>query len=295
MDEHGARLLAEWNQRMEGEILIPLWEKGKSPQYDATYGQREPSLVAYPAENTEGAKSGAVLVCAGGGFSIKAPHEGWPVCEWLNQNGISAFLLDYRLSPYTLPTIIGDAKRAMRVIRHRAAEWGIDPEKIGIMGFSAGGQITVTVSTMFDDGDADSADPAERVSCRPNVQLPCYPAISLVGDEKLEASVSEEQKNGWKTWVNSLLGTDAGRETARAYSAECNVKDNTPPAFLWGTCDDFLYKFWPPYLEALTAKSISFEAHIFSNGPHGMGLAADHPTASAWPEQAAAWLKLQGF
>lgn len=299
MDDHGARLLAEWNQRMEKETRIPLWETGKVPNYNPEHGQREPSMVAYLPNKTQNSGAdglrGAILVCAGGGFTLKAPHEGWPICDWLNANGIAAFLLDYRLSPYTLPTIIGDAKRAMRVIRHSASQLQINPDKIGILGFSAGGQITVSVSTMFDDGDPTSADPVERFSCRPDVQLPCYPAISLIGREKDKQQASPEERDGWQTWVKSLLGPDANRDMARAYSAECNVRDNTPPAFLWGTCDDFLYKFWPPYLEALTEKKISFESHIYSNGPHGMGLAPDHPTARSWPERAAAWLKLQGF
>lgn len=290
MDENAVKMLTEWNLKMEAEDRIPLWESGKSPDYNPAYGQREPSLVAFlpkgkSAESPQ--KCGAVLVCAGGGFSIKAPHEGWPICEWLNANGISAFLLDYRLTPYYLPTIIGDAKRAMRVIRHHAAEWEINPEKIGILGFSAGGQITVSISTMFDKGDPFSSDPIECMSCRPDAQVPCYPAISLIS--------RDDKEEGWQSWVNTLLGPDATPELARAYSGECNVKDGTPPAFLWGTCDDFLYKFWPPYLAALKEKDISFESHIFSNGPHGMGLALEHPTACAWPERAAAWLKLQGF
>lgn len=178
MDENAVKMLTEWNLKMEAEDRIPLWESGKSPDYNPAYGQREPSLVAFlpkgkSAESPQ--KCGAVLVCAGGGFSIKAPHEGWPICEWLNANGISAFLLDYRLTPYYLPTIIGDAKRAMRVIRHHAAEWEINPEKIGILGFSAGGQITVSISTMFDKGDPFSSDPIECMSCRPDgAVLPGY-------------------------------------------------------------------------------------------------------------------------
>ena len=289
MDENGLKMLTEWNVKMGAEDRIPLWEPGKTPDFQAAYNQREPSIVAFlpkkpPADAARG--YGAILVCAGGGFSIKAPHEGWPICEWLNQNGMAAFLLDYRLSPYQLPTIIGDAKRAMRFIRHGAAKWNVNPDKLGILGFSAGGQITVSVSTLFDEGDPQASDPIDRASCRPDVQVPCYPAISLI---------SRNEDDGWQAWVNSLLGSDAAEDLARRYSAECNVRNTTPPAFLWGTCDDFLYKFWPPYLAALKEKDISFESHIFSNGPHGMGLAQEHPTACAWPDRAAAWLKLQGF
>lgn len=310
MDEHGTRLLKEWKERIAREDRIFLWEPGCAPHQDPAYGQDEPSMVAFLPQNAtagpvssppvppaEGGmqesvqasvqRMGAVLVCAGGGFAIKAPHEGWPICEWLNRNGVAAFLLDYRLTPYRLPTIIGDAKRAMRLIRHRADDWGVDPHKIGILGFSAGGQITVTVSTLFDEGNPEAIDPVERVSCRPDVQLPCYPAVSLLSRTKAN--------EGWSNYVRSVLGEEAGEEDARAWSAECQVKSDTPPAFLWGTCDDFLYEFWPPYLAALREKGVSFESHIFSNGPHGMGLAEEHPTASGWPERAMTWLRVQGF
>jgi acetyl esterase/lipase len=289
MDESAMKMLSEWNMKMADEDRIPLWEAGKVPDYHEEYGQREPSIVVFlPKGNPdETALRGAVLVCAGGGFYLKAPHEGWPICEWLNRHGIAAFLLDYRLTPYRLPTIIGDAKRAMRVIRHRSEEWHVNPRKVGILGFSAGGQITVSVSTLFDEGDPNASDPIERVSCRPDAQVPCYPAISMV--------IRNGEDEGWRSWVNSLLGPDAPDDLIRMYSAECSVRDTTPPAFLWGTCDDFLYEFWPPYLAALKKKDISFECHIFSNGPHGMGLAQEHPTAGAWPDRAAAWLILQGF
>ncbi len=298
MDEHGAKLLAEWNERMERETRVPLWEPGTVPDFRPEYGQREPSVVVFPPKPgtvAEGRTPGAGLVCAGGGFSIKAPHEGWPVCEWLNENGIAAFLLDYRLNPYLLPTIIGDAKRAMRLIRHRADAYGIDPHKIGILGFSAGGQITATVSTLFDEGAPEASDPVERISCKPDVQVPCYPVTSLIRQDKASEPADENDADGWTRWMRAMLGADADVAQARAWSPDCNVRSDTPPAFLWGTCDDFLQAFWPPYLAALKEKGVSYESHIFSNGPHGMGLAAEHPTARAWPSLAAAWLKLQGF
>ncbi len=288
MDTEGAKLLAEWNEKMKTEKRIPLWEKGKVTDFKTEYGQEEPSIVAfYPPNwfNDSVAKS-AVLVCAGGGYEIKAPHEGWPICEWLNANGIAAFMLDYRLNPYLVPVILNDAKRAMRTIRYHAKEWQVNPEKIGILGFSAGGGITVSLATLFDEGNPDAEDPVDKISCRPNVQVPCYPAISLIGTK---------EDDQWTSWVTTLFGERVDDSVLRSYSAECNVKENTPPAFLWGTCDDFLYLHWPPYLAALKEKNISFESHIYSNGPHGMGLAKDHDTACSWPERCIAWLKSQGF
>jgi len=290
MTEQDARQLAEWNQRIEAEARIRLWEPDQVPESGSGMGQRDPSITSFlphPDTLAEGRKPGALLVCVGGGFVIKAPHEGWPVCRMLSENGIAAFLLDYRISPCFLPTILGEAKRAMRLIRYRSGEWGIDPERIGVMGFSAGGQIAVDLATMFDAGDQNSTDPVERVTCRPAVQVPCYPAVSLIS--------RDDKPEGWRAWIDKMLGPEADAENARSYSGECNVRVDTPPAFLWGTCDDFLYKYWPPYLVALKEKGIPFESHIFSDGPHGLGLASDHPTARAWPGLAIDWLKSQGF
>lgn len=288
MDDAGARMLQEWNDRIEKEERTLLWNPGKTPDFKDEYGQNEPSLVAFfPKQWNSFKKPGsAVLVCAGGGFSIKAPHEGWPFCEWLNENGIAAFLLDYRLNPYTLPTILGDAKRAMRYIRYNAEKFQISPDKIGVMGFSAGGQITVSLSTLFDEGDPAATDPIDRVSCRPNVQIPCYPAVTI-----LHREFHEDTSDEWRRYVRTLLGEGADDAMIRSYSPEANVKENTPPAFLWGTCDDFLYQHWPLYIQALKEKNIPFEQHIFSSGPHGMGMAKEHPTAKVWTVLCMHWLK----
>ena len=290
MTELDKRQLVDWNLRMEAAALIPLWQSGHAPGFDETSGQREPSIVAFLPETRDhlaGRAPGAILVCVGGGFSTKAPHEGWPVCEWLNLNGIAAFLLDYRIAPCRLPTIVAEARRAMRLIRYHSRQWGINSEKIGVLGFSAGGQIAIVLSNTFDYGDLHACDPIERVSSRPDAQVLGYPAVSIIS--------RDDRPEGWHNWVNGLLGFRADAAMARAFSGECIVRRDSPTAFLWGTCDDYLYKYWPPYLAALKAVGVPFESHFFSSGPHGLGLAPEHPTAKAWPSLAVAWLKTLGY
>jgi acetyl esterase/lipase len=285
MDENMKRLSEEWKKEMAADPGVPLWDKGRTPAYKAELDQPEPSIVPFLLPQAETFR-GAVIVCAGGGMAIKAPHEGRPLAKWLNSLGIAAFVLDYRLNPYTYWDILEDAKRAVRFVRHHAAEWRIDPEKIGLLGFSAGGQLAAGVSTLFDEGNADLTDPVERNSSRPNAQVLCYPGISFMGIEKHEASIE---------LISRFSGPEADMEDVRRASAELNVRCNTPPAFLWGTCDDFLFDQWPLYIKALKEKAIPFEVHIFPNGPHGMGMALEHLAASQWTELCGKWLKALGF
>lgn len=281
-------LLEAWKKEMTADPGIPLWEKGTTPNYNPAYGQPEPSLVPFLLPN-EDARRGAVIVCPGGAFIIKAPYEGRPVARWINSLGIHAFVLDYRLQPYFYWDILNDAKRAIRFIRYHANEWGILPEKIGILGFSAGGQLCVGVSTLYDDGDPNAADPIDRISCRPDAQILCYPSISLRKIDKKGSQEEEEKAN------RQFYGPNAGETDLLLSSAELQVKDNTPPAFLWGTADDFLYEQWLPYLDALNEKGIPREFHIFASGPHGMGLAVEHPSVSQWTKLCGEWLKSLGF
>src|SRR5204862_3028506 len=140
------------------------------------------SLTAYlpPKEKATGA---AIIVCPGGGYTHLAEHEGRPVAEWLNTIGVTAFVLKYRLGPrYHHPAPLQDAARAIRTVRARASEWNLDPERIGVLGFSAGGHVASTIATHFDAGKADAADPLERVSSRPSVAILIYPVITM-GDK----------------------------------------------------------------------------------------------------------------
>ena len=150
---------------------LKLWEK--TPLFDESIGQEEPALMPYLLK--DGKKHGAVIVCPGGGYSHKAAHEGGPIALRLNEQGINALVLDYRVAPYRHPAPLLDALRAIRYVRYHAEKLGVLPDKIGILGFSAGGHLTCTAATLYDKGNPEAEDPIDRVSARPDVFIPCYP------------------------------------------------------------------------------------------------------------------------
>lgn len=157
--------------------MIKLWNDGTPPGYNSEYGEDVPGMIPFILKGEK--QRAAVIVCPGGGYCGKAPHEGKPVAKWLNTAGVSAFVLDYRVYPYQHPYPLMDAKRAIRYVRYHAAQWGIDPDRIGILGFSAGGHLASTAGTHFDDGNPDSDDPIEKVSSRPDAMILCYPVITF--------------------------------------------------------------------------------------------------------------------
>ena len=164
-----------------------------------------------------------MVVTPGGGYGHRAPHEGYPVAEWLNSIGISAIVLNYRVAPYKHPIPLGDAKRAIRLVRYHAHKWNIDPHRVGILGFSAGGHLATTVGTHFDLGNTKSEDPIEHISCRPDVMVLCYPVITM----------GEHTHAGSRL---NLLGESPDEEMISMLSNEERITENTPPAFLMAHC-----------------------------------------------------------
>ena len=259
---------------------IKLWQEGETPLFRPEYGQEEPYIVPYLLKNgcTDNA---CTLVIPGGGYGcVCTDHEGEKICEFLNEQGISAFYLMYRVHPYCHPCMELDAKRAIRYIRFHAADYGIDPGKIGVMGFSAGGHLTDMVSLRFDYGQADG-DEIDRVSCRPDTAAPCYavssldPAITHMG-----------------TRVN-LLGDCASPEIAARFSSENIIPEDAPPFFLFHTAEDTCVN--PEcslrFASALIEHHIPVELHIFPFGAHGIGLGTQTPLADCWPGLYVRWLK----
>ncbi|GGG75839.1 alpha/beta hydrolase [Paenibacillus radicis (ex Gao et al. 2016)] len=226
----------------------------------------------------------AIIVLPGGGYAYRAEHEGKPIAEWLNDIGLHAFVLDYRVAPNQHPHPLNDAKRALRLVRSRAAEFGVDPSRIGILGFSAGGHLASTAGTQYDAGDVESADPIERVSSRPDLMVLCYPVISL-GKYTHPGSL-----------VN-LLGEDSSQQQRDSLSGELQVTSDTPPTFLWHTADDSAVPVQNSLLfsQALSENGVPFELHVYESGHHGLGLAYDHPEAHTWTLNCANWLKRRGF
>lgn len=259
----------------------PLWEGG-APHFDPHLGLEPPTLTPYLLG--DGKTRGAVIVCPGGGYGGLAAHEGEPIARWLNGAGVSALVLRYRHSPYRHPVPLMDLQRAIRMTRAHAAEWHLDPTRIGILGFSAGGHLVSTGGTMHDAGRAEDPDPVEQQSSRPDALILCYPVISFVEHAHMGSA-------------RNLLGEDASEADRSALSTERLVNETTPPSFLWHTASDTGVPVENSLLfsRALSAAGVPFELHVFPEGRHGVGLGADVPGARAWPELAATWLSGLGF
>jgi len=243
-----------------------------------------PTLTPYlpPKDKMTGA---AIIVCPGGGYTHLADHEGGPVAEWLNSLGVTAFVLKYRLGPrYHHPAPMQDAARAIRIVRARAAEWGLDPQRIGILGFSAGGHLASTAGTHFDSGNPNAADAIERVSSKPNLMILIYPVITMK-----DKTHSGSRKN--------LLGDNPGPELVTLLSNDEQVTRETPPAFLVHTSNDEAVPVENSllFVNALRRATVPFELHLYERGPHGFGLGGKDPILATWPDRCAGWLRLHGF
>ncbi|MGM7722724.1 alpha/beta hydrolase [Metabacillus sp. Hm71] len=257
-----------------------LWPNG-APFQEANQDY-SPTLTPYFAERNE--KHGAIIVFPGGGYQNRALHEGEPVAKWLNTLGITAFVLHYRVSPFRHPAPLADAQRAIRYVRHHAKEWNLDQQKIGILGFSAGGHLASTASTIFDIEGLEASDSIDHENCRPNLAILCYPVISLTNYFH-EGS------------VHNLLGENPTHELRVSLSSENNVSAATPPTFLWHTADDAAVPVENSllYAQSLSKSKIPFELHVFPNGRHGLGLADDDAVVGKWTELCGSWLRMQGF
>ncbi len=256
---------------------IMLWSDRKSCGGDNDF---QPYLETYLLAGDK--VRGAVIVCPGGGYSGRAPHEAQPIAEKFNELGFHAFVLQYRVAPYRYPAPQEDVLRAVKIVRSRAAEWKVAGDKIAVLGFSAGGHLACSSGIVFDEVKADNGDAADKVSARPDATILCYPVIS---------GVSMYHGGSFK----NLLGEDLLPQALLPYSWERRVKDNTPPSFLWHTAEDQAVPVENSlnYAAALRAKSIPFELHVFPSGRHGLGLGVDDaiPEIRVWPELCGTWLK----
>ena len=247
---------------------LPLW-----PHIDA-------QLTPYPVA----AARGAVIVCPGGGYARLAPHESEPVARWLNGLGIAAFVLAYRVAPHRYPAPLRDGQRAVQLVRHRAAAWGLDPARVGMLGFSAGGHLAASVGTCPDAADPASADPVARRSSRPDLLVLCYPVISFGGQRHLGST-------------DNLLGLEATAEQRADVSLELRVAADTPPTFLWHTAADqsVPVEHGLLFASALGRHGVPFALHVYPHGRHGLGLAEGDPLVGTWRTLCAAWLADRGY
>jgi acetyl esterase/lipase len=265
---------------------IPLWANG-APGALGKDDKDVPTLTPYlpPADK---ANNSAVVVCPGGGYGGLAAHEGSDYALFLNQQGISAFVLKYRLGTggYRHPAMLQDVTRAVRLVRARAGEWKVDPTRVAIMGSSAGGHLASTVLTHFDSGKPDAEDPVERQSSRPDLGILCYPVISMGVNTHLGSK-------------NNLLGKTPDPELVKLLSNELQVTSNTPPCFVWHTWEDKAVKVENSleFAAALQKAGVPFDLHVYQKGRHGIGLADKPPfnNAHPWAHDLVFWLKAQGW
>jgi acetyl esterase/lipase len=263
-----------------------LWPQGAPGAKGDTPNDKPTLTIWLPA--AEKANGTAVVICPGGGYGgLATGHEGHDIALWLNSLGVAGVMLEYRHHGrgYQHPAPLQDAQRAIRTLRARAAQWNLNPARIGIMGFSAGGHLASTAGTHFDQGNAAAADPIERVSCRPDFMILGYAVIAL--GEPITHVGSQE----------NLLGKNAPPELVRSLSNEKQVTRQTPPTFLFHTdADDAV----PPensvlFYLALRRAGVPAELHVFAKGSHGLGLGQNTPGFSAWPKCCEAWLRGRGL
>jgi acetyl esterase/lipase len=229
----------------------------------------------------------AVVVAPGGGYTnLAMDHEGRQVASFLNSMGVSAFVLKYRLGPrYHHPIELGDAQRAIRIVRSRAQELNVLPDRVGIMGFSAGGHLASTAATHFDNGKTDAADPIDRAGCRPDFLILGYPVIST--DPAIAHAGS----------VRSLLGENPDPKLLEDMSNDLRVTPQTPPTFIFQTNADttVVAENSVRFYLALRKAKVPAEMHIFENGPHGVGLSLEDPALSMWPTLLTNWMRGRGL
>lgn len=273
--------------------VIPLWE-GKAPLAVGDTDTDKPSLAVYlaPKEKATGA---AFVICPGGGYGfLAADHEGKQVAEFLNGLGVHGFVLKYRIVAKDRPGPLGrapllDAQRAIRLVRSKANEYGIDPKKVGICGFSAGGHLASTAATHFDDGK--EGDAIDKFGCRPDLAVLGYPVVSM------QTGVTHGGSR------RNLLGANPDEKLVEEFSNEKRVTAKTPPTFIFQTDED---KAVPAenavgFYLALRKAKVPAELHVFEKGRHGVGLGRDpkwtggSTYTAGWPDLLAGWLRLHKF
>jgi acetyl esterase/lipase len=228
----------------------------------------------------------AVVICPGGGYGgVAIDHEGWQVAEWLNSFGVAGFVLKYRASPYKHPIPLMDAQRAIRTVRSRAASCRLDPARIGILGFSAGGHLASTAATHFDSGNPNAQDPVERASSRPDLLILGYPVVSFKDDI------------GHLGSRDNLLGRNPSPELVTLLSNELQVTSRTPPTFLFHSKDDGGVKFENSvrFHEALRKAGVPSEILLLATGGHGYGLGKQGEETGTWPSACERWMRRMGL
>ena len=280
-----ALFAAEPNPAVEPKTVL-LWPDG-APGALGAEEKDKPKLIEYVLPQAQSSGT-AIVICPGGGYGgLAMDHEGHQIARWLNSLGVSAFILDYRHrgKGYGHPAPLQDAQRAIRVVRAGAKDFHIEPNQIGLLGFSAGGHLTSSAGTHFEPGQTDSPDPALQVSSRPDFLVLCYPVISFVS----ECAHKGSRRN--------LLGENPDEDLVKNMSSELQVTKETPPSFLFHTSEDAGV---PPensllFYLALQKAGVPAELHVYEKGRHGLGLALETPGTADWSPRLETWLRTRGL
>jgi acetyl esterase/lipase len=267
-----------------GKTLL-LWPAG-APGARGDADVDKPTLTVYLPAGANATKTGVVVAPGGGYQHLSMTKEGSDIAHWLNEHGVAAFVLKYRLGPtYHNPIELGDAQRAIRMVRANAAEYSIAPDHLGMWGFSAGGHLTATAGTHFDAGNPGAADPIDRQGSRPDFLILSYPVITMQDPYAHTGS------------RKYLLGDDPDPAQVQSMSDELQVTKDTPPTFLFSTTDDQTVPVMNSvmFYSALVKAGVPAEMHLFQNGRHGSGLGVGNPQLSVWPDLLIKWMRERGY
>jgi acetyl esterase/lipase len=260
----------------------PLWPAA-APGAKGSEPADVPTLHAVLPEKPNGV---AIIVAPGGGYREVVNHEKYNVAEFFTKLGYTAFVLTYRVGPrYRHPAMLHDVARAVRTVRAGAKQYHLDPARVGIIGFSAGGHLAASISVHHDAGDPSAKDPIERLSSRPDFAVLCYPVITM------------DKQKGHIGSMKNLLGPEPKPEDVLLMSLELQVKPDTPPTFLYHRTFDQTVPSQHALLYALglAEQKVPFELHVYDHKGHGSVFALNDPIDGDWPERMMIWLKRRGF
>lgn len=267
-----------------GKTML-LWPAG-APGALADEDVDKPMLTVFLPATPNATKTGVVVAPGGSYTHLAMEKEGFAFARWLNERGVAAFVLTYRLGPkYHYPVELEDAQRAIRMVRVHAAEWGVETDHVGMWGSSAGGHLAATAGTKFDSGNSSASDPIEQQGSRPDFLVLAYPVITF------------EKPFLHRVSLKYLLGDTPDPKLVDDLSAETQVTKETPPTFLFATTDDKTVPVMNSvmFYSALVKAGVPVEMHLFQHGGHGAGLAAANPQLSVWPDLLAKWMRERGY
>ena len=276
-------------------LVIPIWPEGvpgahvnagPEKHVDGRYYNIQNPTLTYFSADPDKACGTAIIICPGGGYvRLAVGMDGGGSTGWLNKLGVSVFILKYRLGDYGQPAPLQDVLRAVRLVRSRATEFKINPDKIGIFGGSAGGHLAAVAGTMYNDIEGKTGAPIDIVDAKPNFLILQYPVITM------------QEPYVHKGSRNALLGKNPTEEMKKRYSAELNVTKDTPPCFIFSTLEDKSVPMENSILfyRALRNQKVPAELHIFERGAHGFGFGKNLGSTSEWPKLCEIWLSANGW